>query len=239
VSRRALRGSDAKRVRDVTDQNPWLRNLIVTEGISAELNAALDEGKKALIEGTQGFGLSLYHSPHYPHCTSRDTTAGGFLSEVGVSPLRVTEIVVVFRTFPIRVAGLQAGPLEPEIDWDTVRRESGYPHEIEERTSVTNKVRRVARFDWELALLAININRPTRLALNGLDYLDYENFGISHADRLSPSAMEFILEMRQRIKNVPMDYLGVGPSLDQIIFQRCSGDWSPKASAQTASILSS
>ena len=59
VSRRALRGSDARRVKDVADHEPWLRNLMVKEGVSAELNAALDEGQKAIIVGTQGFGLSL------------------------------------------------------------------------------------------------------------------------------------------------------------------------------------
>jgi adenylosuccinate synthase len=223
VSRRVLRSGDAKLAKDVVDQYPWLRELLVREGVSAELNAALDDGKKALIEGTQGFGLSLYHSGYYPYCTSRDTTAAGFLSEVGVSPLRVTEIVVVFRTFPIRVAGSQAGPLKDEIDWDTVRRESGYPHEIQERTSVTNKIRRVARFDWDVALSAVNVNRPTRLAVNGLDYLDYRNLGITVAHQLSSGARRFLDELRLRAQ-VPIQFLGVGTSLEQIIDQgRASG----------------
>ena len=216
VSRRVLRGSDAKLVKDVADQHPWLRNLMVAEGVSAELNAALDEGKKALIEGTQGFGLSVYHSAHYPHCTSRDTTAAGFLSEVGISPLRVTEIVVVFRTFPIRVAGLQAGPLEPEIDWDTVRRESGYLHEIEERTSVTNKVRRVARFDWELARTAVRTNKPTHLAVNGLDYLNAANKGVRQSSRLTADAMAFVQRLEEQ-SHVTCSFLGTGPSLESLV----------------------
>jgi adenylosuccinate synthase len=216
VSRRALRGRDAKLVRDIADQHPWLRNLVVKEGVSAELNGALDKGKKALIEGTQGFGLSVYHSAHYPHCTSRDTTAAGFLSEVGVSPLRVTEIVVVFRTFPIRVAGSQAGPLKAEIDWDTVRRESGYPHEIEERTSVTKKVRRVGRFDWELASKAIEVNRPTILAINGLDYLDAKNRGVHQASKLTPGAAEFVRHLEDHA-GVSCGFLGTGPSLGDIV----------------------
>src|SRR5207245_164153 len=119
----------------------------VEDGVSAAVNSALDEGKSVLIEGTQGFGLSLYHSGYYPYCTSRDTTAAGFLSEVGVSPRRVTEIVVVFRTFPIRVAGKQAGPLNEEITWEQGQKERGYPDSLEERTSVTNKDGRVARLE--------------------------------------------------------------------------------------------
>jgi adenylosuccinate synthase len=219
VSRRALRAGDAKLARDVADLHPWLRNLVVKEGVSREVNSALDEGKKVLIEGTQGFGLSLYHSGYYPHCTSRDTTAAGFLSEVGVSPLRVTEIVVVFRTFPIRVAGPQAGSLKDEINWDVIRRESGYPHEIQERTSVTNRVRRVARFDWDLAMSAIDINRPTQLAVNGLDYLDHQNFGATRSEQLSPRARGFLDELKLRAA-VPTKFLGVGPSIEQTI---CEG----------------
>jgi|SRR5580704_978220 adenylosuccinate synthase len=219
LSRRVLRDDAGKLVKDVADYHPWLRNLVVKEGVSAELNAALDDGKGALIEGTQGFGLSLYHSPHYPHCTSRDTTAAGFLSEVGVSPLRVTEIVVVFRTFPIRVAGLQAGPLNAEIDWDTVRRESGYPHEIEERTSVTNKIRRVARFDWELARRAVQINGPTLLAINGLDYLNAKNRGVHQMSELTPGAVEFVQRLEDNT-GVSCGFLGTGPSLGDMVLRQ-------------------
>ena len=150
LSRRVLRGENAKVVRDVAQRHPWLREMIVENGVSAEVNTALDQGKSALIEGTQGFGLSLYHSGYYPQCTSRDTTAAAFLSEVGLSPRLVTEIVVVFRTFPIRVAGEQAGPLRNEVTWERVREESGYPYDITERTSVTMKPRRIGRFDWAL-----------------------------------------------------------------------------------------
>lgn len=214
VARRALRGPDSKLARDILDEHPWLRNLLTD--VSEEVNEAIDQGNRVLIEGTQGFGLSLYHSGHYPRCTSRDTTASGFVSEVGVSPRMVTEVVVVFRTFPIRVAGQQAGPLKNEITWEQIRRESGYPYEIEERTSVTNKVRRVARFDWDLARAAARINRPTRIAINGLDYLDFANFGLTQEGSLSGGANDFVDELDEKLAT-PIAYLGVGPSLGHII----------------------
>ena len=69
----------------VGKQVPWLEELITK--VSEETNSALDRGKKVLVEGTQGSGLSLYHSNSYPKATSRDTTAAGFLSEVGLSPV--------------------------------------------------------------------------------------------------------------------------------------------------------
>jgi len=214
VARRALRGSDAKLAKDLIGQYPWLRELLVKDSVSSEINSALDDGRKVLIEGTQGFGLSLYHSGHYPKCTSRDTAAAGFLSEVGVSPLRVTEIVVVFRTFPIRVAGEQAGPLKNEVDWETIRRESGCPHAIEERTSVTNRVRRVARFDWELARRALDVNRPTRLAITGLDYIHYANSGVIKATDLTGKVWSFLREARAQL-NAPFMYGSASPLLEQ------------------------
>ncbi len=216
ISRRVLRGRDAELVRDVRGKHSWLKNLILPDGVSADVNAAVDAGKRVLIEGTQGFGLSLYHSQFYPHCTSRDTTAAGFLSEVGVSPRLVTEIVVVLRTFPIRVAGQQAGPLKEEITWGQIRAESGYPHEIQERTSVTNGIRRVGRFDWELAADSIRVNRPTRLAVNGLDYLNHANKGQRDLIALTPAAKAFVTKLDQEF-GVPVTYLGTGPSVEDII----------------------
>jgi adenylosuccinate synthase len=213
-ARRVLRGSDVRLAKDVVEEHSWLRECITD--VSNEVNAALDQDMKVLVEGTQGFGLSLYHSEHYPKTTSRDTTAAGFLSEVGVSPRLVTEIVVVFRTFPIRVAGEQAGPLKYEITWDQLQRESGYPHSIEERTTVTNKVRRIARFDFDLAKKAVDINRPTKLALNGLDYLDYKSWGVRTCDALSNRSLAFLKVLKTHV-GMPIDYVGVGPKLSDLL----------------------
>lgn len=226
VARRALRSGDAKCAKDVVGRYPWLGELLVEESVSAEINAALDREKKVLIEGTQGFGLSLYHSGFYPQCTSRDTTAAGFLSEVGVSPLRVTEIVVVFRTFPIRVAGAQAGPLKDEIDWETIRRESGYPHEIEERTSVTNRLRRVGRFDWGLAQRAVDINRPTRLAITGLDYLDFSSLGATALGTLTSGPRSFLQELEVRL-GLSASYASASPRLGQTFLTTAPGRFEP------------
>ena len=204
-------------MRDAVGEYPWLCDLIVEEGVSTEVNRALDSEKNILIEGTQGFGLSLYHSEYYPHATSRDTTAAAFLSEVGISPRMATEIIVVFRTFPIRVAGMQAGPLNQEITWEQIRVESGSPHKLDERTSVTNNIRRVARFDWDLARRAVLVNRPTRLAVNGLDYLNFGDFQRRDPSGLSPEAKDFIRRL-QEVTMIPAAMLGTGPSLEDVIF---------------------
>jgi len=215
VARRALRGSNVRLAREAAESCSWLRPLIVD--VAAEVNRAVDRGKAILIEGTQGFGLSLYHSPHYPHVTSRDTTAAGFLSEAGISPRCVTEIVVVFRTFPIRVAGKQAGYMNDEIDWETIQRESGYPDPVTEYTTVTGKLRRVARFDWDLAKTAVTLNRPTSLAITGLDYLNYANRGVESWRELDSKAQDFVARLEAET-GTPARYLGTGPALKEMFF---------------------
>jgi len=214
VARRALRGSDVCTAQVASKGAPWLRKLITN--VSDETNSALDQGKSVLVEGTQGFGLSLYHSDCYPKATSRDTTAAGFLSEIGLSPLLVTHIILVLRTFPIRVAGEQAGPMKNEITWELLQQESGYSYAIHEMTTVSKKVRRVARFDWELFQRAFAANRPTQLAINGLDYIDARNRGVPHSADLTSEARDFIGRLEKQ-SCVPCGFLGVGPSLGEIL----------------------
>ncbi|MGH7230887.1 MAG: adenylosuccinate synthetase, partial [Nitrospiraceae bacterium] len=140
VANRALRNPDFKLAKDVSELKSFVTD------VSEEVNWTIDKGGKVIIEGTQGFGLSVYHSPHYPYATSRDTTASGFLSEVGVSPLLVSNIIMAIRTYPIRVGG-NSGPLADEITWEDLRRLSGYPSDIREFTTTTKKLRRIALFD--------------------------------------------------------------------------------------------
>ena len=214
VSRRALRGADVRTAALAAKEVHWLSALITD--VSEEANSALDEGKKVLIEGTQGFGLSLYHADSYPKATSRDTTAAGFLSEVGLSPRLVTDVVLVFRTFPIRVAGEQAGPMKDEITWEILQRESGYPHPIQEMTTVSKKLRRIGRFDWGMAQKAIEVNRPTGLAMTGLDYIDFRSFGVTEPSFLSDSARSFLSRVRTEL-GVPVVFASTSALLSNTL----------------------
>lgn len=128
-----------------------------------------DGGHNILIEGTQGSGLSLLHS-HYPYCTSIDTNAAGIISEVGIAPSRVTDVLMVVRTYPIRVAG-NSGYMKNEITWEELNRRMGV--EITpEKTTVTKKVRRIAEWDDELFEQSCILNAPTEIALTFADYID-------------------------------------------------------------------
>ncbi len=213
VARRALRTDDVDLAASAAASYSWLRPFLTD--VAAEANSAVDTGKKVLIEGTQGSGLSLYHSSYYPKTTSRDTNAAGFMSEVGLSPRLVSEIVLVFRTFPIRVFGAQAGPLLDELSWEQLQAESKSPLPLHEYTSVTRKLRRVARFDWGAAKHAFLLNRPTRLALNFTDHLDFENRALTRWNRLSANAKTFVHHLEQLGSTV--SYLGTGPRLTDTI----------------------
>lgn len=165
------------------------------------LNSLLNKEERIIIEGTQGYGLSLLHSNDYPYVTSRDTTAASFLSEVGLSPINVDDVVLVIRTFPIRVAGT-SGPLENEIDWDILSEECG--KKVIEHTSVTGKVRRVARFDPYIVMSAINANNPTKIVMNHMDYFK--------------SVDEYVYDSKKLIHfeksiNANIGYIGIGPRI--------------------------
>ena len=166
------------------------------ETLAPLLHRVLDHEGDVVLEGTQGFALSLLHGPDYPYVTSRDTTAAGFASEVGLSPLLVTKIVVVVRTFPIRVGG-PSGPFAGEISWKEIAEVSGAPAVVPEYTSVTKRLRRVARFDMGAVKLACRYNRPTSLAVMGLDRIEYQNTGVTDFEKLTTRAREFLNEIEQ------------------------------------------
>ena len=125
-----------------------------------------------LLEGSQGFGLSIF-SKHYPQCTSRDTTTAAFLSYARLSPRNIQHIYGVYRTFPIRVAG-NSGYMFNEISWENLAKMSGYDS-LQEITTVTKRVRRVGMWDSQLAQEATKVNGVNRPILTFGNYLD-KNF---------------------------------------------------------------
>lgn len=142
----------------------------IEDDTSHWLRRHVERGNRVVIEGTQGFGLSLLESGYWPKVTSRSTTAAGALAEAGLSPLDVDDITMVIRSFPIRVAG-DSGPLVDETTWDAIAWKAGRSDDLREYTTVTRQLRRVAHFDPEIVRRALDANRPTRLVLNHLDYI--------------------------------------------------------------------
>lgn len=79
------------------------------------LNDMYDDGGTIVLEGTQGTLLDL-HLGDYPYVTSRQTHASAWLAEAGLSPTLHVTVVMVVRSFPIRVAG-NSGPFPSELGW--------------------------------------------------------------------------------------------------------------------------
>ena len=199
VTRRIQRGSSG----DLAGARPELASFV--RPVRPLLAEALSRSERVIVEGTQGYGLSVLHSPHFPKATSRDTTAAGALSEAGLSPLDVDEIALVIRAFPIRVAG-DSGPFGgAEIDWETIRSEGGHVDDLTEYSSVTKRVRRVSRFDPEIVRAAIAANNPSMIVLNHLDHVDAE----AQAD-LTRRATDFVSEVRSQLGR-PIEMVGLGP----------------------------
>jgi adenylosuccinate synthase len=171
------------------------------------LRSRLEVGDRLILEGTQGFGLSVLHAPDYPYVTSRDTTAAAFVSEAGLSPLDVDEVVLVIRAFPIRVGG-NSGPLTREVDWKTVALESGCREHLAEYTSVTKTIRRVALFDPEIVRQAILVNNPTTVVLNHLDYVDAAS---RELNALTFKSSAFVEDLERSLR-CHVSYFGFGPS---------------------------
>lgn len=167
-----------------------------------------DEGVNVMIEGTQGSGLSLLHS-HWPYCTSIDTNAAGIISEVGIAPSRVTDVLMVVRSYPIRVAG-NSGPMKDEITWEELANVTGVGV-TPEKTTVTKKVRRIAKWDDELFQQSCLLNEPTEIALTFADYIDPTLHGCDNADNVKKSELlsDFIYEsgLAGMVK-----YIGTGPA---------------------------
>ena len=163
-------------------------------------------GANIMIEGTQGCALSLLHS-HWPYCTSIDTNAAGIISEVGIAPTRVTNVLMVVRTYPIRVAG-NSGPMQGEITWEELSNRLG-KDVTPEHTTVTKKIRRIAEWDDDLFEQALVLNAPTEIALTFADYVDPFIANTTDLRRIKASEPLTDFIVKHNIKNIR--YISTGP----------------------------
>jgi adenylosuccinate synthase len=209
TARRILRGADrdmapVRLAKDVPDLRPFVGSA------TDVLEGAYGRRERILLEGTQGTGLSLYHGP-YPKVTSRDAGVAGALSEIGIAPRRVRRVILVCRTLPIRVGG-KSGPLAQEISWDVVEDRAGFERgalKRVEKTSTTDRQRRVGEFEWDLLRRSAVINGPTDIALTFADYITRKNAGARRFDQLTPETIQFVEEV-ERVAGAPVSLISTG-----------------------------
>jgi len=180
------------------------------------LNWYASAGRKVLLEGAQGFGLSLIHG-QWPYVTSADTSASQLAADCGFGPRAITDVLLVIRTMPIRVGG-NSGPLYGEMTWEQLSK--GLGRSVREYTTVTKRLRRIGGWDETLIQEARIINGARYAALTFADYLDPL---IEGQDSLTGHVKDFIqyLELRH---SLDVCYVGTGgPNLT--VIERSAPIW--------------
>jgi adenylosuccinate synthase len=208
------RGSVHRLAKDVPELKPYIREA------QEILERAFVKGHRILLEGTQGTSLSLHHGL-YPYVTSRDTTVAGCLADSGIAPTRVRRIVMVCRTFPIRVGG-PSGPMSLEVTYEALAARSGIAIDelkTTEKTTTTKKQRRLAEFDWEQLRRSTLLNGPTDIALTFVDYLGISNRQSYRFEQLTGETLRFIEEV-ERVSGVSVSLISTSFNWRNVIDRR-------------------
>jgi len=174
-------------------------------------HSMLRSGGTVLLEGAQGFDLSLNHGTAYPFTTSRDITTMSILNNAGVPPFYLGDCYGAIRTYPIRVGNTydaegnetgHSGPHYPdqeEVSWDYVKEKSGAEISQVERTTVTQKVRRVFTFSYQQIDRYINICAPSKLFVNFINHIDANDVGVRTLAELSPKSKAFLEKLNKHL----------------------------------------
>ena len=178
--------------------------------VSDIVNESIDKNQSVIIEGTQGTFLSLYHGD-YPFVTSKDVTASGICSDIGIGPKKVDDVILVFKAYVTRVG---SGPLENEITVDEARKLGWI-----EYGSVTGRQRRSSPFNMELAKKSVMINSATQIAVTKLDVVFPECAALKEFSKLPIEAKSFIEKIEDNL-GVKVVLIGTGAEINEIIDRR-------------------
>ncbi len=191
----------ARQAKDVPELAEYLIDVPQT------IHRALDGGETVILEGSQGFGISLYFGT-YPYVTSKDTSASQVAADNGVGPTRVDEVMVVFKAYPTRVG---EGPFSTEMSMQKSQQMG-----IEEFGTVTHRPRRIGQWDGEMARYSAMVNGCTQAAITGIDRVDKNCYGATRYDQLTRTAREF-LESAEDDIGAPVTLISTGPDVNHVI----------------------
>jgi adenylosuccinate synthase len=157
------------------------------------------------MEVAQGFSLGI-NSQFYPKVTSRECTVMQGMADARLPPRSLAKTYMAIRTYPIRVGNVD-GYTSGEWYIDQVETDWGALELPEERTTVTNRVRRVATFSPMQFFEAVRANDPDWVFVSHMDYL-----GQKAGDML-------IQELNYYAKQLGLNYgiiVGCGPKVSDI-----------------------
>ena len=210
-----------------------IKEYIIVMDTMMYINDAIDNNKYVLIEGSQGCDLDINYGLAYPNTTSRQCHAGQLVADCGISPKLVDDIIMVMRPYPIRISNTtnimdehgnaivaSSGDYDgaEEITWDIIKERCGAPADIEfgEITTVTKKPRRVFEMNWDRLRYVAKLNRPTMIALNFAQYIDWGAYKCHEYNKLPETVKQFIQKVEE-VTGVPVLLIGTGPNNDDII----------------------
>lgn len=202
---------------------------------TALIHRAMSKKAMVLLEGAQGFDLSINHGWEYPYVTSRDVTTASILSNAGVPPQLCGTIYGTIRTYPIRVGHMyddkgeqigSSGPCYPdqrELTWEQITRMANSSTPLLEHTTVTGKVRRVFTFSPRQFGRALMVCRPTSLFVNFINYVNAADYGLHEWSKLSTDSKLFLADLEYMANrtignlNYDLEYIGTGPDKEHMI----------------------
>jgi len=157
----------------------------------------IDTATRIIAEGSQGYSLGI-DTPFYPFVTSRNCTPAAFLDAMGLPHYYLDKVYGTARTFPIRVGGT-SGPGYPdqtEVDWSDLA-------VTPERTTVTDRIRRVFTFSYLQMKEAIWACEPDAIFLNFCNYFKDPN-------------QRLIIESFLDGEDCPVKWEGWGPTSNDV-----------------------
>ncbi|MEA1938221.1 MAG: adenylosuccinate synthetase [Pseudomonadota bacterium] len=183
-----------------------------------DLNAMLSQGRSVQIELPQGFSLGINSGLAYPECTSREITVMQALADAGIHPTFLGHVMMVLRTYPIRVGhitdgnGQIIGHSGPSC---TDQREIAFGDigVAAEYTTVTKRKRRIFTFSRAQVQTAAALNRPDVVFLNFVNYL-------KSAPELDRIEGDIKAAFRTAGLPVPKLVYGLGPALTDVAIRR-------------------
>jgi adenylosuccinate synthase len=189
--------------KDIPELQPYILDTVEF------VHNLLAKEKTILLEGDQGFKLSLVHG-EYPFVTSRDTTASSFLGEIGVGPNEIRDVYIVFKPYITRVDGrpIKNEITDPEIlEWCKIT-----GHEV---GTVSGRIRKIGGFDWENAERAIKVNGATKLCFTHMDFFgDFSN-------EIPHKAQVFLYDVEEKLErqypHPKINLLSYGPGVMDVI----------------------
>jgi adenylosuccinate synthase len=143
--------------------------------------------------------------------TSKDVTASAICSDVGIGPKKVSEVMVVYKSYVTRVG---SGPLEGEL-----KQEETTSKGWTEFGSVTGRLRRASPFNFELAKRSVMLNSATQVALTKLDIVFPSDSGKREFNSLSSLAKNFV-EKIEEVIGLRVAIIGTGQELEDVIDRR-------------------